>query len=142
MSDTPNDFKQIISELATALKPLEVLAESMRGLDRSHRLQADLQMIGQYYSDAERKGLYAQLDDAHMAEAEVIETQLARNKRGNDQRTKEQYATARGQDQADKAFMSNEEFEALCAAAKKKTNDLQAAHPVLCRVHAQIKRSF
>lgn len=141
MSETPNDLKEAITELATALKPLEVLAESMRGLDRSHRLQADLQLIEQYYSESARNGLYAQLDDAHKAEAEVIETQTARMKRGNDQRSFEQFSEARGPEQARMAFMSGNEFSALFDAAKKTTSELRAAHPVLFRVHAQTKSS-
>ncbi|KZN20569.1 MULTISPECIES: hypothetical protein [Pseudomonas] len=142
MSETPIDLKDAITELATALKPLEVLAESMRGLDRSHRLQADLQLIKQYYSESARNGLYAQLDDAHKAEAEVVETQTARTKRGNDQRSFEQYSEARGPEQARMAFMSDKEFYALSDAAKKKTSDLRDAHPVLFRVHAQTKKSW
>jgi len=141
MSDTPYELKEAITELATALKPLEALAESMRGLDRSHRLQADLQLIEHCYPESERKGLYAQLDDAFKAEAEVNETTLLRNKRATDQRSFEQYSLARGEDQAKMAFMSDDEYNALVNAAKKKTSDLRTAHPVLFRVHALSKSS-
>lgn len=142
MSETPIDLKDAITELATALKPLEVLAESMRGLDRSHHLQADLQLIEHYYTESERKGIYAQIEDAFKAEAEVYETTLLRNKRGTDQRTREQYSLARGEDEAKKAFMTDDEFKAFEDAAKKKTIDLRVAHPVLFRVHSLTKSSW
>jgi hypothetical protein len=142
MSDTAHDLKNAFNELATALKPLEGLTEAMRGLDRSHRLQADLQLIEQYYPEAQRNGLYAILDEAHQAEAYANETLILRNKRNSDQRSFEQYSRANGPEQAKMAFMSDDEFNALCDAAKKKKSDLRAAHPVLFRVYAQIKTSW
>lgn len=142
MSDTPYDLKDAITELTTAMKPLAVLADSMRGLDRSYHLQVDLQLIEQYYSESERKGLYSQLDDAYKAEAEATETLTLRNNRGSDQRSFEQYSRAHGPDQAKKAFMTDDEFTVLCNAAKLKTSELRTAHPVLFRVHARAKSSW
>lgn len=142
MSETPIDLNAAITELATALKPLEALAESMRGLDRSHRLQADLQLIEHYYPEEYRYELYAQLEKAHKAEAKVIEANDLHNKRKSDQRTFEQYSDAKGPDQAKLAFMTDDEFRDMRNAAEKETNELRAAHPVLFRVHAQTKKSW
>jgi len=142
MSDTPYDLKDALAELATAMKPLELIAESLRGLDRSQHLQAELNLIEHCYPESVRKGIYAQLDDAYAAQAVADETLILRNKRQSDQRSQEQYAAVHGPEKARKAFLSDDEFKDMCDKAKQVTNDLRNAHPVLYRVHARTKGSF
>ena len=139
MSAHPYDLKDAITELKTALKPLGLLAESMRGLDKSHRLQADLNLIEQCYSEQERKRVYTLLDAAFTADLDATDTVMLSAKRSSDQRTFEQYAQAHGEEQAQKAFTSREDAAVLFEAAQKSISELKTAHPVLYRVHSQVR---
>lgn len=139
MSNDPYDLKYAVAELTAALKPLESLAEAMRGLDKSHRLQADLRLIEHWYSEHDRSRVNALIDAAWHADLEATATVMISAKRGNDQRTFEQYAQAHGEDEARKAFTSPEAAAELSKAAKKELDVLKTAHPVLYRVHAQVR---
>lgn len=92
----------LTAALTAALNPLLSLVESMSGLNKSHRIQADLQLIEQCCSKAERETIFGAIDDALAADQIAEETLMANVKRRSDQRTYEQFAAAHGDDAAKK----------------------------------------
>lgn len=105
------DMKDAVTEITAALKPLQSLADSLRGLDKAHRLQADLQLLELCDSGHERQETFAKLDAAFNADTEAQATMVLCRKRGSDQRTFEQYAQAHGEANAKRAFTTEEDLQ-------------------------------
>lgn len=135
----PNDMQTAMTELKAALKPLESLAESMRGLDSSHRLQADLQLIKECYTEQERKDFYAKVDAAFEMEVRAHSILTLVDKRSGDQRTFEQYAEAHGPSMAMQAFTSREDAVMHTKTAQELVSALKVEHPALYRVYSKTK---
>lgn len=135
----PNDMQTAMNELKAALKPLESLAESMRGLDNSHRLQADLQLINECYTEKMRQDFYEKLDAAFEADSRSQTMMTLISNRNGDQRTFEQYAEAHGPKQASLAFTTRENAVSHTKLTQEAISLLRVAHPVLYRVYSQLK---
>lgn len=136
---TPNDMLDAMSEFKEALKPLEMLAKAMHGLNSSHGLQTDLQLIKEFYSEQERKNLYVEFDVAKSFVSLARDTQKLSADRRSDQRTLEQYAAAHGMNEAQKAFTSDEEVTKLLVKADQQLFKLGQEHPVIYRVYSAVK---
>ena len=137
-----NDLKIAVSELTLALNPLASLAESMNVMSKAARMQADLQVIAECYTKPTRDAIYASFDKAKEAIAFADATTTLVVKRRSDQRTFEQYAAAHGDDEAKRAFTSDADLAALCAATKQQFSDLKNAHPILFRVYSYNINNF
>lgn len=135
------DLKDAVTELKAVLKPLETLAEAMRGLDRSHRLQADLQAAEHFYEDHERNNAYKAIQLATAAHDDARDTLLVSSRRGSDQRTFEQYAAAHGNAVAEKAFTTHEDAVARIDKAHSDLSDLRRQYPVLFRISEYVSKS-
>lgn len=134
------DLKDVMAEFKTALLPLQSLAESMRELDKSHRLQADLQLIEHCDSEHDRKKTFAKLDAAFNAETEALATLTLSRARSSDQRTFEQYAQAHGEANAKRAFTTDADVRSMQVAAAKEIDILRNAYPVHYRVFKQLRK--
>jgi hypothetical protein len=134
------DLKDAMTEISAALKPLQSLSDSLRGLDKAHRLQADLQLLELCDSGSERSHTFEKLDAAFNAESEALATMVLCRKRGSDQRTFEQYAQAHGEANAKRAFTTEKDLQELTAAAAKEIEVLRAAYPVHFRVFTQFRK--
>lgn len=134
------DLKDAMTEISAALKPLQSLADSLRGLDKSHRLQADLQLLEMCDSATKRQEAFAKLDAAFNADAEAQATMLLCRKRGSDQRTFEQYAQAHGEAEAKRAFTTEEDLQKLLEVAVNEIQVLRTAYPVHFRVFTQFRK--
>lgn len=134
------DLKDAMTEISAALKPLQSLADSLRGLDKAHRLQADLQLLEVCDSAPKRQEAFAKLDAAFNADAEAQATMLLCRKRGSDQRTFEQYAQAHGEANAKRAFTTEEDLQDLLEVAENEIQVLRAAYPVHFRVFTQFRK--
>lgn len=134
------DMKDAVTEITAALKPLQSLADSLRGLDKAHRLQADLQLLELCDSGHERQETFAKLDAAFNADTEAQATMVLCRKRGSDQRTFEQYAQAHGEANAKRAFTTEEDLQKKLDAAVNEIEVLRAAYPVHFRVFTQFRK--
>ena len=139
MSADPYQLKDAMVDVQAALKPIESLASALRGLDTSHRQQSDIELIRLWYSEVDRLKVVGQLDAAKSAVEFSDEVMRLVVSRSSDQRTYEQYAEAHGKVQADMAFTSNEDAKALIKARRTDLDNLRKSHPVISRVHAQVR---
>lgn len=140
MSDDFYDLKDVVTELKAALKPLESLSESMRGLDRSYRVQADIQAVEHYHSKEERADVYARLYKAYRENSDAAMTFLAASGRTGDQRTYDQYLAAHGEWKANMAFTPLEQASARCTEAQKELDLLREHYPALFRVYNYVSK--
>lgn len=132
------DLKDAVTELTAALKPLGLLSESLRGLDKSHKVQADMQVVEHYYTEGERRAIYAEIALAIATDEDATSTLLISSKRGSDQRTFDQYAAAHGKAEAERAFTTHDDAVAGVEAAQQRLNELKRKHPVLYRLQTYV----
>jgi predicted CopG family antitoxin len=139
MSTDSNDLKFEAADVLTVLKPIEALATALRDLGTSHRQQADIATVRLWYTDQQRSDVIAQLDSARRALdfADGVMELVVR--RRSDQRSFEQYAQARGEEEAHKAFTSEEEAQAMVKSCRSDLERIKWSHPVVSRLHAQVR---
>jgi hypothetical protein len=139
MSTDSDDLKFEAADVLAVLKPIEALATALQDLGASHRQQADIATVRLWYTDQERSEVIAQLDSARRALdfADGVMDLVVR--RRSDQRSFEQYAQARGDEEAQKAFTSEEDAQAMVKSRRSDLERIKWSHPVVSRLHAQVR---
>ncbi|RMP17892.1 hypothetical protein ALQ27_200083 [Pseudomonas syringae pv. delphinii] len=92
-----------------------------------------------WYTDQQRCDVITQLDSARRALdfADGVMELVVR--RRSDQRSFEQYAQARGEAEAHKAFTSEEDAQAMVKGRMSDLERIKWSHPVVSRLHAQVR---
>lgn len=139
MTPDPDDSNSKSADLLSALNQMEPLASAIQALAKSYQHQSDIEMVRLWYTDQERSEAIAQLDSARRALdfADGVMDLVVR--RRSDQRSFEQYSKARGDEEAAKAFTSEDEAQAHVKACRSALERLKWSHPVVSRLHAQVR---
>lgn len=141
MSDTPHALEVAVSELKEAFKPLHLLAESMSVISASHRIQTDLKLIEIFYSTTKRETVFGLIEEKQASLDKAEETQRLSLQRASDQRSREIYAKAHGEDKAEMAFTDPHAAKEAHKRAEEEIMKLRNAHPVLFRVYNLVKHA-
>lgn len=139
MTPNPDDSNLKSAELISALSQMESLASAIKGLAQSQKHQSDIEIVRLWYTDQQRSDVIAQLDSARRAldYADGVMELVVR--RRSDQRSFEQYAQARGEEEAHKAFTSEEDAQVIVKGRRSDLERIKWAHPVVSRLHAQVR---
>ncbi|KOP54390.1 hypothetical protein OX88_18365 [Pseudomonas coronafaciens pv. porri] len=119
---------------------MEPLASAIKGLAQSQKHQSDIEIVRLWYTDQQRSDVITQLDSARRSLdfADGVMELVVR--RRSDQRSFEQYAQARGEEEAHKAFTSEEEeAQAMVKGRRSDLERIKGSHPVVSRLHAQVR---
>ncbi|GKQ46219.1 hypothetical protein [Pseudomonas syringae] len=139
MTPNPDDSNLKSADLISALSQMEPLASAIKGLAQSQKHQSDIEIVRLWYTDQQRSDVIAQLDNARRALdfADGVMELVVR--RRSDQRSFEQYAQARGEAEAHKAFTSEEDAQAMVKGRCSDLERIKWSHPVVSRLHAQVR---
>jgi replicative DNA helicase len=139
MTKDSDDSNLDSAALLAALNQMEPLANAIQGLAKSQQHQSDIEMLRLWYTEKQLSEVIAQLDSAKRAfdYAKGIMDLVVR--RRADERSFEAYAKAKGEQEAAKAFTSEEDAQAHLKACQVDLERLKKSHPLVSRLDAQVR---